>query len=129
MLNDEGCDINCQNNNGCTALMLAHYHQLEINPCDYEITKLLINAGCDLNLRDNNGDTALMKCCNGGENSNILAKILIDAGSYYDIKDHTSTCLYFENVETCIMLTKYLQKQAIEEFVNKNNLVEYQQRY
>lgn len=54
---DRGVDIDRQNKNGNTALVIA------ANNKDLESMKMLLHCGADMNLRNDNGSTALMIAC------------------------------------------------------------------
>lgn len=77
---DEEKDINAQNINGTTSLMLASLYSNEDSTL--ENVKELISAGADLNLQDEDGLTTLMFATRFSDmmSSNETVKCLIDAG-------------------------------------------------
>ena len=75
----EVVDIDEQNSNGLTALMLATIEG------HTEIVDILIEAGADLNIQEEHGDTALMKAI---YKKNIdIAEMLIDSGADLNIQN------------------------------------------
>ncbi|XP_059143802.1 inversin-B-like [Physella acuta] len=57
-----GCDVNAQDQNGRTALMMACMEKEKI-----DVVEILVkNESCDLNLRDNDGNTALHLAVDSG---------------------------------------------------------------
>ena len=52
---DAGANVNAQDENGTTALMMA----IEQDWANPDWTTLLLDSGIDINLKDNEGDTAL----------------------------------------------------------------------
>jgi len=69
----EGADVNAQNSEGWTALMLASDQE---NPA---IAKLLIDEGADVNIQDNEGWTALLWALREGYPE--IAELLREAGA------------------------------------------------
>lgn len=65
---DAGCDVNQQDINGCTALLIG------VNNIPF--ATMLIKAGADPNIADNEGNTPLSKCKKAG-----IKKLLIQAGA------------------------------------------------
>lgn len=65
---DSGCDVNQQDINGCTALLIC------VNNIPF--ATMLIKAGADPNIADNEGNTPLSKCKKAG-----IKKLLIAAGA------------------------------------------------
>lgn len=65
---DSGCDVNQQDINGCTALLVG------VNNIPF--ATMLIKAGADPNIADNEGNTPLSKCKKAG-----IKKLLIKAGA------------------------------------------------
>lgn len=65
---DSGCDVNQQDINGCTALLIG------VNNIPF--ATMLIKAGADPNIADNEGNTPLSKCKKAG-----IKKLLIAAGA------------------------------------------------
>lgn len=65
---DSGCDVNQQDINGCTALLIG------VNNIPF--ATMLIKAGADPNIADNDGNTPLSKCKKAG-----IKKLLIAAGA------------------------------------------------
>ena len=65
---DSGCDVNQQDVNGCTALLIG------VNNIPF--ATMLIKAGADPNIADNEGNTPLSKCKKAG-----IKKLLIAAGA------------------------------------------------
>ena len=66
---EKGANINIQNEDGVTALMMASNEGLS------EIVELLLQNGADPNIHSNNGRTALMRACNHG-NSKVAKHLL-----------------------------------------------------
>lgn len=65
---DSGCDVNQQDINGCTALLIG------VNNIPF--ATMLIKAGADPNIADNEGNTPLSKCKKAG-----IKKLLIASGA------------------------------------------------
>lgn len=65
---DSGCNVNQQDINGCTALLIG------VNNIPF--ATMLIKAGADPNIADNEGNTPLSKCKKAG-----IKKLLIAAGA------------------------------------------------
>lgn len=72
-----GADVNAQNDDGQTALMLGARSII-----DNAKVNDLIEAGADINAQDNNGKTALMYACNPK-----VLNALIDAGADVNARD------------------------------------------
>ncbi len=87
-------DVNMQNNNGYTALMISE---------DYEISKLLLEHGADVDIKNKYNNTAL----NIAENANII-KLLLENGANTEINDnYECTAIYTSNIEKIKLLVKY----------------------
>lgn len=69
IINTPGCDLNVQESEGNTALIMATSNS------EVKIVKSLIEAGCDLNLVNKSGDTALMMAVKA-ENKEIIQLLL-----------------------------------------------------
>ena len=65
---DSGCNVNQQDINGCTALLIG------VNNIPF--ATMLIKAGADPNIADNEGNTPLSKCKKAG-----IKKLLVAAGA------------------------------------------------
>lgn len=87
ILVDAGADLNLQNENNRTALMMA---SINSNTDSTEQTvKMLINAGADLNIKEKDGWTALMLVSYSDTDSvKHIIKILIDAGTNVNLKNN-----------------------------------------
>ena len=70
---EAGADVNAQNNEGWTVLMLASYFG---HP---EVAKLLVESGADVNAQNNEGVTALILALEGGHPE--VAQLLMEAGA------------------------------------------------
>ena len=70
---EKGADVNAQDNEGATALMLASYNG------HTEVVKLLIDKGVDVNAHANTGHTALMLA--SAEGHKEIVKLLLNAGA------------------------------------------------
>ena len=81
MLLEAGADVNVQNSDGQSALMLA-----ATEGCD-ELVRLLLDAGADVNAQDSSGRSALMLAAEEGNDD--LVRLLLDAGA----NDKTQCCL------------------------------------
>jgi hypothetical protein len=88
LLINKRANLNLQNSNGKTALMLACEYNTD-NKID--TIQLLVNARADLNLIDNNGRSALMIACMNFKLSvsEKLISMLIIEGTNLDIVDNT----------------------------------------
>lgn len=77
---DRGCDVNKQNYDSYTSLMLAARNSNTTS--NIETVKLLIDNGCDVNIQNNHGWTCLMMASRYSNcDSNIdTVKLLIDSG-------------------------------------------------
>ncbi len=73
MLIDAKADINIQNCNGATPLMLAALHS------DLGTAHILVHAGAHLDMQDNEGDTALHYAIRGEDQE--MCKLLLNAGA------------------------------------------------
>ena len=79
-----GCNLNSQNEDGQTALMMALVNN------NIKVAKILIKAGADVNIQDNNGFTPLMAASEIDEDKGDdieLVRMLIEAGADINIKD------------------------------------------
>jgi len=84
LLINNRCNLDMQNNEGNSALMLACKHG------DTDTMKLLIDSGCDINLQNNYGQSVLMLTAG----SIRKTKLLIDAGYDLNLKNnHGNTML------------------------------------
>lgn len=70
---DQKVDINAQDSNNRTALMIATYNQ------DVEVAKLLIDAGADVNIQDDRLNTPFLYA--GAEGYLDILKLTIQAGA------------------------------------------------
>jgi len=77
---DQGADINAQNSQGETALIIAGF--IANKP---ELMKFLIERGADVNVANINGDTALIDAAYFGRNENL--EILLENGAKPEIKN------------------------------------------
>jgi hypothetical protein len=93
LLINSGANLNIQNNDGETALMLALKYSDKYS--SLETVKLLINSGAKLDIQNKDGDTALMLCiltcirssCNL-YNLTIFVKLLIDSDANLTLKNN-----------------------------------------
>lgn len=77
-----GNDLNYQNKNGDTALMVAAFENR------IEITKLLIDAGVDLDIENNSNGTNGTALLLASYNTHIeITKMLIEAGADWNVKN------------------------------------------
>lgn len=76
---DTGVDIDSQNNDGVTALMVAVFSY------GNAIVKTLLDAGANIDLQNNDGMTALMAAVSDG-NADIVKRVL-DAGANIDLQN------------------------------------------
>jgi len=105
ILVEKGVDVNAQDNDGDTALMIA------VREGHTEVVKLLIEVGADVNAQDSDGDTALMTASRGGYLD--VVQLLIDAGVDVNAKNDSG--------ETALSLVEsYLHKK--EEYGKKYGL-------
>ncbi len=81
-----GVDLNIQNNNGETALILAAEYKKA------DVVKYLVEQGCDLNLRDDKGQTAAIVAAKRGKDD--VLKYLIENGCDLSIKDNDGKTVY-----------------------------------
>lgn len=84
MLIENGIDVNSQNINGETALMLASKKGWYFGTD--KIFKILMDAGSDINLQDNNGDTALLIAVKYHQDDNV--RILTKFGADVNLKNN-----------------------------------------
>jgi ankyrin repeat protein len=84
-----GVDVNLQDKNGSTALMMA-VHNSNTSSSE-EVVKMLIDAGADVNIQNKNGLTALMIAANysNSKSTNATVKMLIDAGADLNLQEYT----------------------------------------
>lgn len=75
-----GADVNLQDQNGSTTLMLLSQFER------IDSAKLLIENGADVNIQDNKGMTVLMYACYYGNRN--YAKFLIENGAKINIQDN-----------------------------------------
>lgn len=86
LLIDAGADINAQDNDGNTALILI------CQRCDYynneytDTVKLLIKAGTDVNIQNNDGETALLKAIRFGHKE--IVELLLKSGADINIQNN-----------------------------------------
>ena len=71
-------NINCQNEEGRTALMLASVGGHE------QVVQMIVSSGANVNIQDNNGYTALMIACD--TNAYTIVNHLLQAGANPDIQ-------------------------------------------
>ena len=78
-------NINIQNEDGCTALMISCINLLS---CSEDIIKILIEYGANVNIKNKYGCHALMIACRNSNtiSSENIVKILIDAGADLNIQ-------------------------------------------
>ncbi len=77
-------NVNKQNRDGITALMVCHDWMYENKINDYKLMflKLLLQSGANLELKDNNGMTAIMHYLDDwNDNNHVLVSHLIDIGA------------------------------------------------
>lgn len=102
ILNIINLDLNYQDNEGITPLILSIFH------CQYEMCKILLENGADINLKNINDENALMIACNNryiyfniNVSDNYILKqeiinILIEKGIDINEKDkYDRTALYY----------------------------------
>ena len=110
VLLDNGANIDAQDSQRLTALMLAIFNRT------YDCAKLLINKGANVNLKSENGWTALMYACSvikyEFEEPAALIKLLIAKGADKTVKNSegkTPLDYFKESGVTNPELTKLLQ--------------------
>ena len=111
---DSGYDLNIQNNNGNTALIIATIND------HIEIVKLLLNAGADIDKQNNYGYTALIWAAY--YNNPEIVKLLLNAGAYIDKQNNKGNTALIDaaknnNRETVEILLDY----GADEFILDNN--------
>lgn len=84
ILFEAGINVNCQDNNGMTVLMLASYTG------NYQLAKVFLDAGADVNLQSDRGKTALMfaVCNEYSKHSEALLQSLLTAKANVNIQDN-----------------------------------------
>ena len=80
ILLDQGADINAQNSQGETALIVAGF--IANKP---ELMRFLIEQGTDVNVANRNGDTALIDAAYFGRNENL--ELLLENGAKPEIEN------------------------------------------
>jgi ankyrin repeat protein len=105
---DKGVDVNAQDNNKRTALMLASYNG------HTEIVRLLIESGADVNLIDEADRTALMFAASGPFNETVIE--LTKAGANLNMidKDEHWTALMFAASEGQLDVVKTLVSKGAD---------------
>ena len=119
LLLEKGANVNTQNENGYTALMLA----CDNENIDLDIIEMLLEKGADLNIRDSKGRTALMLACTTGYSS--LVEILLKRGSNVNITNSSgSTALMFaclkDGKDRNKIIKMLLNKDADVNIINRN---------
>ena len=113
-LND---NINAQDSNGRTALMIAS-DQLKN---DY--VRLLIDSGADVNAVDYAGRTALMLAANHMYDNDGIVKLLLDSGADKNIKDNNGmNALDFAKENDSTKVIKMLDSQSLRVADNDNGI-------
>ena len=104
---EKGADVNAQNNNGWTALMLA-------SAWGYiDIVTLLIEEGAYVNARTKHGNTALMYASQEGHPE--VAELLIEKGADINVQeDYGWTALMFASDRGQIEVTKLLIEKGAD---------------
>ena len=77
---DEGVDVNIQDNEGYTALILASTYR------HIDIVKLLLNSGANTNFQNNVGETALLLASLRGRTD--IARLLLTSGANPNLRDN-----------------------------------------
>lgn len=110
---EEGVDIDVQNKNGYTALMLASWDSNKSS--NIETVQLLIQSGANLDIQNKNGYTALMIASRFSNTSSNLetVKLLIQSGANLDIQN--------KNGSTAISILKQKYDNSIVSEVLKSS--------
>jgi len=82
LLLDQGADIDGQDKEGDTALILAGWEADNI-----DLVRFLVERGADLNIANNNGDTPLIDAAYKSKNETL--KLLLESGAKTDIKNNS----------------------------------------
>ena len=83
---EKGADINFEDDNGCTALMLSIDAKGLKEDMVVEIVETLMTLGSEVNYKNKNGETALIK--SAYRNQLKVAQILLNNGANLDAKDN-----------------------------------------
>ena len=110
LLIDNGADVELQDDNKMTALMIAS------NSGHIEIVKMLIKKGVNINYLDKYGRTALsiVSCDNGHIE---IAKILIEAGADVNINFNPNVNIQNRNGKTALYWAKQYSNTEIVEML------------
>ncbi len=123
---DSGYDLNIQNNDGNTPLILTTYNY------NSEIVKLLLNAGADVDKQDNDGYTALIYAAYN--NNREIVEILLDYGadefilndrnkSFYDCLNDENKEYFTQKYPTSVYnAISHEYKKSFTEFVKDYNI-------
>ena len=126
LLLNASADLNKQNKDGYTALILAALKN------NIEIVKLLLNAGADIDKQNIAGDTALIKAAIS--NYRKIIKLLLDYGadefildnnnkSFYDYLDDKNKQYFIQNYPTSVYnAISHWYKKSFTEFVKDYNI-------
>ena len=117
LLLNAGADIDKQNNNGNTALILASLDNY------VEIVELLLNAGADIDKQNNKGNTALFYASK--DNNIEIVKLLLNADADIDKQNNNGdTALILSamdnNREMVELLLDYYADEFILNYENKS---------
>jgi ankyrin repeat protein len=81
---EEGCDVNAQNDNGCTPL----HSFLIVNKGKENIVRLFLSRGADINIPDDDGDTVLNCLAENSEASESMLELLLENKADVSLANH-----------------------------------------
>lgn len=125
ILIQQGANVDHQNNEGCTALMIMFEHRRNINrPRFADIVKLLIEKNANFDLQDNYGNTVLLYVLRSRSNSscirNNIVKQLIEAGADPTIVSDSGVSVYDLIKKASAIELMVLLKQSIVNHQDKD---------
>lgn len=123
LLIDAGSNVNAQNSNGWSALMIANKYS------DIETVKMLLSAGSNVDLQNNNGETTIMillsrPMCNKHERIKII-KLLLESNCNLNLQNiNGMTALMYAitvgKIETDIQLFTHMIIKSQKSITLKN---------
>ena len=106
-----GTHINCRDDLGMTALMVASLYSERVSTIE-----LLLKHGAEIDAMDHHNQTALWHCISNDQNE-IVAKLLIVKGMIDPLLHHTLFFYFYPNLLLFLILVYSLYKVLILIFV------------